>query len=132
MKRIGASEGLLYGSLTRSIIGCAFDVINELGHGFLESVYENALILALEDTGLTVESQKAIDVSFRGRTVGNFYADLMVEDKVIVELKAVSTLTPEHNAQVINYLNATGIRVGLLINFGKQRLQYKRLTPSNT
>ncbi len=132
MKRIGASEGLLYGSLTRSIIGCAFDVINELGHGFLESVYENALILALEDTGLTVESQKAIDVSFRGRTVGNFYADLMVEDKVIVELKAVSTLTPEHNAQVINYLNATGIRVGLLINFGNQRLQYKRLTPSNT
>ena len=132
MKRIGASEGLLYGSLTRSIIGCAFDVINELGHGFLESVYENALILALEDAGLTVESQKAIDVRFRGRTVGNFYADLMVEDKVIVELKAVSTLTPEHNAQVINYLNATGIRVGLLINFGNQRLQYKRLTPSNT
>ena len=80
MKRIGASGGLLYGSLTRSIIGCTFDVINELGHGFLESVYENALILALEDTGLTVESQKAIDVSFRGRTVGNFYADLMVED----------------------------------------------------
>ena len=86
----------------------------------------------LKDAGLTVESQKAIDVRFRGRTVGNLYADLMVEDKVIVELKAVSTLTPEHNAQVINYLNATGIRVGLLINFGNQRLQYKRLTPSNT
>ena len=119
---------MLYGSLTRSIIGCAFEVINELGVGFLESVYENALRLALEDAGIAVESQKAIDVSFRGRTVGNFYADLMVEDKVIVELKAVSSLVPEHSAQVINYLNATGIEVGLLINSGNPRLQYKRFT----
>ena len=126
--RIRTSEKLLYGSLTRSIIGCAFEVINELGVGFLESVYENALMLALEDAGIAVESQKAIDVNFRGRAVGNFFADLLVEDKVIVELKAVSTLAPEHSAQVINYLNATGIEVGLLINFGNPRLQYKRFT----
>ncbi len=126
--RIRTSEKLLYGSLTRSIIGCAFEVINELGVGFLESVYENALMLALEDAGIAVESQKAIDVSFRGRAVGNFFADLLIEDKVIVELKAVSTLAPEHSAQVINYLNATGIEVGLLINFGNPRLQYKRFT----
>ena len=119
---------MLYGDLTRSIIGCSFDVINELGDGFLESVYENALVVALEDAGLTVESQKAIDVNFRGRVVGNFYADLIVEDKVIVELKAVSSLAPEHSAQLINYLNATGFQVGLLINFGNPKLQYKRLT----
>ena len=126
--RIRTSEGLLYGKLTRSVIGCSFDVINELGDGFLESVYENALVVALEDAGLSVESQKAIDVNFRGRVVGNFYADLIVEDKVIVELKAVSSLAPEHSAQLINYLNATGFQVGLLINFGNPKLQYKRLT----
>lgn len=126
--RIRTSERLLYGELTRSIIGSAFDVINELGDGFLESVYENALVVALEDAGLSVESQKAIDVNFRGRVVGNFYADLIVEDKVIVELKAVSSLAPEHSAQLINYLNATGFQVGLLINFGNPKLQYKRLT----
>ena len=128
MGRIRASERLLYGKLTRSVIGCSFDVINELGDGFLESVYENALVVALEDAGISVESQKAIDVNFRGRVVGSFYADLIVEDKVIVELKAVSSLAPEHSAQLINYLNATGFQVGLLINFGNPKLQYKRLT----
>ena len=126
--RIRTSGGLLYGDLTRSIIGCAFDVINELGDGFLESVYEKALMVALEDAGIAVESQKAIDVNFRGRIVGNFCADLIVEDKVIVELKTVSSLAPEHSAQVINYLNATGFQVGLLLNFGNPKLQYKRFT----
>ena len=119
---------LLYGTLTRSIIGCAFEVMNELGDGFLESVYESALIVALEDAGITVESQKAIDVNFRGQVIGNFYADLVVDNKVIVELKAVSALTRSHQAQVINYLNATGFQVGLLINFGNPRLEYKRFT----
>ena len=131
MNRIGARERLLYGDITRSIIGCAFDVINELGHGFLESVYENALMIVLDSSGFSVESQKAINVRFRGRSVGVYYADLIVEDKVLVELKAVSNLMPVHYAQVINYLNATGIEVGLLINFGSPRLQYKRFTPTN-
>ena len=132
MKRIGACDRMLHRELTRSILGCAFDVINELGHGFLEAVYENALMVALEDKGLSAESQKAIGVRFRGRPVGIYYADLIVEGKVLVELKAVSNLMPEHSAQVINYLNATGIKVGLLINFGNPRLQYKRFTPTKS
>ena len=123
---------MLHRELTRSILGCAFEVINDLGHGSLEAVYENALMVALEDKGLSAESQKAIGVRFRGRPVGIYYADLIVEDKVLVELKAVSNLSPEHSAQVINYLNATGIKVGLLINFGNPRLQYKRLTPTTS
>jgi len=119
---------LLYSELTRSIIGCAFDVINELGAGFLESVYENAMLIALASAGHAVESQRAVTVHFRGQSVGDFYADLLVEQKVLVELKAVKAIAPEHEAQVINYLNATGIQVGLLINFGKPRLEFKRFT----
>lgn len=121
-------RNMLYASLTHTIIGCAFEVSNDLGHGFLESVYENAMIIALEEAGISVESQKPIDVSFRGRIVGNFFADLFVENKVIVELKAVTALTPAHQAQVINYLNATGYQVGLLLNFGKPKLEHRRFT----
>ena len=117
--------------MTRQIIGCAFEVINDLGSGFLESVYEKAMMIALLDKGISVESQKPIAVRFRGRPVGNFYADLLVEGSVIVELKAVKALAPEHQAQVINYLNATGINVGLLINFGNPRLGFKRFTRSH-
>ena len=123
---------LLHGTLTHAVIGCAFEVANELGPGFLESVYENAMIVALEDAGISVESQKPIDVSFRGRVIGNFFADLLVEDKVIVELKAAASLTPAHQAQVINYLNATGYQVGLLLNFGKPKLEHRRFTRTRT
>ncbi len=119
---------LLYEEVTGAIIGCAFEVINELGAGFLESVYEKALHLALQQKGLAVVAQKPIDVAFRGNTVGQFYADLLVDERVMVEVKAVKALAPEHSAQVINYLKATGIEVGLLINFGSPRLEYKRLT----
>ena len=114
--------------LTKTIIGCAFAVINELGSGFLESVYHNALRLALEQKGLSVASEHPITVMFRGQSVGQFYADLFVNNTVIVELKAVKALLPEHSAQVINYLKATGIDVALLINFGNPKLEYKRLT----
>ncbi len=116
--------------ITKQIIGCAFEVINELGAGFLESVYEKSLLLALRQKGLSAVSQHPITVRFRGQSVGDFFTDLLVEDKVIVELKAVKAITPEHQAQVINYLNATGIEVGLLINFGNQKLEYKRFTRS--
>ena len=106
----------------------AFDVINELGAGFLESVYEKALLLALRQKGLTAVAQHPIEVIFRGHCVGDFYADLLVEGSVIVELKAVKALTPEHEAQVINDLNATGVEVGLLLNFGGAKLQFKRFS----
>ena len=121
----------LHQELTRQIIGCAFEVINDLGSGFLESVYEKAMLVALADVGLSVESQKPIGVRFRGKPVGSFYADLFVEERVIVELKAVKALLPEHQAQVINYLNATGVSVGLLINFGNPKLEFRRFTRSN-
>ena len=119
---------MILSELTGKIIGCAFDVSNELGVGFLESVYENAMAIALSDTGIPVRSQAPISVRFRGRPVGDFYADLLVDEKVIVELKAIPSLTPQNEAQIINYLNATGIPVGLLINFGNPKLQYRRFT----
>ena len=116
--------------ITKVIIGCAFEVINELGAGFLESVYEHAMFIALEQQGLSSQAQHSTKVMFRGKCVGDFFADLLVEKKVIVELKAVKAIAPEHQAQIINYLNATGIEVGLLINFGNPKLEYKRFTRS--
>jgi GxxExxY protein len=115
-----------YERITEQILGCAFEVINELGAGFLESVYEKALTIALKDKGFSVMNQYPINVYFRNKVVGEFYADLFVDNKVIVELKAVKTILPEHKAQVINYLKGTGIEVGLLINFGHQKLEYHR------
>jgi len=120
--------GLKHEQITKCVIGCAFEVINELGAGFLESVYENALLLALRQKGLSAISQYPVKVMFRGECVGDFYTDIFVEEKVIVELKAVKAIAPEHQAQIINYLNATGIEVGLLINFGNPKLEYKRFT----
>ena len=123
-------KGLKHEQITKAVIGCAFEVINELGGGFLESVYERALLLALRQKGLSAVSQHPVRVLFRGECVGDFFVDIFVQRKVIVELKAVKSLAPEHQAQVINYLKATGIEVGLLINFGNPKLEYKRLTRS--
>jgi GxxExxY protein len=129
MERIEpASFGLQFSDLTGSIIGSAFEVINELGAGFLESIYEKSLAIALLQKGIQVQCQHPIHVYFRDQIVGEFYADLLVEGKVIVELKAVKEIAPAHQAQTINYLKATGIEVGLLINFGGPKLEYRRLT----
>lgn len=124
----GDAANWKHADVTRAILKCAFAVASELGAGFLESVYERALEQALHEEGLFVERQTPIAVRFRGQIVGEFYADLLVEHCVIVELKAVQALLREHKAQVINYLQATRIEVGLLINFGKPRLEYRRLT----
>ena len=117
----------LHEELTYKILEACFEVSKELGSGFLESIYQNALLIALQDKGIKVISQYPLRVVFRNQDVGNYYADFFVEDKVILETKAVTALTPEHQAQVINYLKATGINVGLLVNFGKSKLEYKRL-----
>jgi GxxExxY protein len=127
-KQDGQDMGLKHEEITKTIIGCAFEVINELGTGFLESVYEKALLLALRQKSLSAIAQHPVKVMFRNECVGDFYADLFVAGKVIVELKAAKAIAPEHQAQVINYLNATGIEVGLLINFGNPKLEYKRFT----
>ncbi len=113
--------------VTEKIIGIAYEVINELGVGFLESVYEGALCLALQQVGLQVECQVNLEVMFRGAVVGKYVADVIVNGAVLVELKAVRSLLPEHQAQVINYLKATKIKTGLLINFGNRKLEIKRL-----
>jgi GxxExxY protein len=117
---------MLYEDLTAKALEACFEVSKELGSGFLETVYERALLVALQEKGLAVKAQFPLSVQFRGHTVGEFYADILIEGKVIVELKAVRALTPDHYAQLINYLNATGIDVGLLVNFGNPKLQYKR------
>lgn len=118
---------LPYQDITHKIIGCCFEVINELGAGFIESVYENALLIELQEKGLHAEAQVPLNVFFRKQNVGHFISDIIVEGVVLLELKAVKKLLPEHQAQVINYLKATGLEVGLLINFGSAKLEYKRL-----
>ena len=127
MKTSSNPKTFLHAEITEKILKAAFEVSKELGSGFLESVYKNAMVIALRAKGLKVETERSISVMFRGQQVGQFYADLFVEDKVIVELKAVSALAPEHSAQTINYLKATGIEVGLLVNFGRPKIEYKRL-----
>ncbi len=105
-------------ALTKKIIGCAFKVHNTLGAGFLEKVYENALRIELLKLGLAVKQQEPIKVYYEGQVVGDFYADLWVENRVIIELKAVRALSKEHEVQLVNYLTATGVDTGLLLNFG--------------
>ncbi len=111
--------------LTETIIGCAFKVHNALDHGFLEKVYENAMRIELAKCGLKVKQQEPIMVYYDEQVVGEFYADLWVEDCVIVELKAVRSLDKAYEVQLVNYLTATGISTGLLSNFGPS-VQVKR------
>lgn len=111
--------------LTRRIIGCAYTVHNTLGPGFLEKVYENALRIELEKQGLTVKQQEPINVTYDGQVVGEYYADLWVAGRILIELKAVQTLVKEHEVKLVNYLTATSIDNGLLLNFGSS-VQVKR------
>ena len=124
-------QELKYRELTGQIIRVFYDVYNELGHGFLESVYQKSLRLALRSSGLNVCWPIAIPVWFRGQEVGHFEADMLVEKCVLLELKAVRTLEGSHQAQLLNYLRATDIEVGLLLNFGT-RPEFKRLLFDNS
>jgi len=115
-----------YIEMTEQILACAFEVSNELGIGFLESVYENALALVLRQKGLLVGQQVSLPVSFRGESVGQYFIDLLVEDTVILELKAAKSLIPEYEMQILNYLRASFKPVGFLLNFGTPKLEYRR------
>lgn len=113
--------------LTGKIIGCAFEVQNNLGCGFLEKVYQKALLYELQANGLTVETQKSLKIVYKDQNIGTYLADLIVEGKIIVELKTVEFLTKVHMAQTLNYLKASGYEVGLILNFARPKLEYKRV-----
>src|SRR5262249_33827811 len=122
----------LHAELTRAIIGAAYEVHGELGNGFLERVYATALRNELYSKGIPVIAEAPIQVIYKGEAVGSYYADLLVDGRVICEIKAVKRLLPEHEAQLLHYLKSTAIRVGLLLNFGSDRVQVKRMVFGST
>ena len=122
-----ASKPLKHGDLTDKIIGAFYKVYNRLGHGFLEKVYENALVLELRKQGLSVRQQSPIHVYYENELIGEYFADLIVDDKVIVELKAAEAIDEAHLAQLTNYLKATRQEVGLLLNFGTEPVFMRRI-----
>ena len=130
MNNSPTNEQFRHVDLTKKIIGCFYDVYNELGFGFIESVYEKSLCIALRAVGLEVHQQIAIPVWFRGTQVGDFDADIMVNRLVLLELKTARAIDPSHLGQLMNYLKATEIEVGLLLNFGP-KAELKRLVFGN-
>jgi GxxExxY protein len=120
-----------YGDITKKINGCFFMVYNKLGYGFLEKVYENAMRIELNKAGLSVVQQKPIQVWYENELVGEYFADLVVNDLVILELKATANFSKEHEAQLLNYLKATPYEVGLLLNFGPQPQHVRRVFDNN-
>jgi GxxExxY protein len=125
------SRGLKHEELTGRVLKVFYEVYNELGHGFLESIYQRAMAVALSSVGLRIGEQLPIAVFFRGQQIGAFAADLIVDGVVIVELKAARSLEPAHEAQLLNYLRATEMEVGMLLNFGPEP-QFKRLVFENS
>ncbi|MEX0785184.1 MAG: GxxExxY protein [Dehalococcoidia bacterium] len=123
----GREDEYPHRELTRAIIAAAFEVHNQLGGGFLEKVYEKALVLELEARGLAVRAQAPIDVRYKDAIVGEYFADLFINEAVICEIKAGQAISPAHQAQLLNYLKATGMKLGLLINFSPSRVDVKRM-----
>ncbi|OHB79754.1 MAG: GxxExxY protein [Planctomycetes bacterium RBG_16_55_9] len=121
------NEIIIHKDLSYKIIELALEVHNELGCGFLEKVYENALMMLLERENILAKQQAQADVYFQGKVIGQYFADILVDNKIILELKTVNAITDVHKAQVLNYLRATGLKLGLILNFAKPRLEYKRL-----
>lgn len=118
---------LLHKDISFQIIAAVYEVHNVLGFGFLETVYQKALEKELRSRGLKAEAQKEIRVKYKDEDIGSYYADLIVNDEIILELKAVENLTKAHESQLLNYLKGTGLRLGFLINFGKGKAIYKRM-----
>jgi len=124
---MGENVNIIYKELSYKIIELALEVHNELGCGFLEKVYENALMLLFEKEKIPAKQQAPANVYFQEKVVGEYFADILIDNKVILELKTVDVISNIHIAQVINYLRATGIKLGLILNFGKPKFEYKRL-----
>ena len=126
-KRKIESDKIVYRELSYKIVGIAMTVHNELGYGFLEKVYENAMMILFRRDGITTQQQYPIKVQVHGEIVGDYYADILVEDKFILELKSTDQIVNVHKAQALNYLKATGIKLALILNFCKEKLEYERL-----
>jgi GxxExxY protein len=120
-------DEILYKDLSYKIVGLAMKVHSKLGHGFLEKVYENGLMVLFRREGIEAKQQVPITVYFEEEVVGNYYADILVEDKVILEIKSVENIIDAHIAQTLNYLKATGLRLAIILNFSKEKLEYKRI-----
>jgi len=118
---------IIYKELSFQLMSAVFEVHKVLGPGFLEKVYENALVKEFAIRSIPVETQKEIAVAYKGDNIGRYYADILVDGKIIIELKAIDKLSPLHKAQLLNYLKATGIKLGYLINMGGKSVEYKRL-----
>ena len=126
MSRMSTNKSILHKDLSYEVMAAVYEVHNVLGSGFLEKVYENALLEELTLRGIGAVSQEELSVSYKGKQVGQYFTDIVGEDQVLLELKSIETLNRAHEAQILNYLKATGLRLGILINFGKDRVEYKR------
>ena len=121
-------DNLIYKEESYKIVGACFEVHKELGQGFLEAVYQEALAIEFKNKNIPFEKEKELEITYKGKKLfKKYYADFVCFDKIIIELKALSKLTTEHEAQVLNYLKATGFKLGILVNFGSSSLEYRRL-----
>jgi len=118
---------IIYKELSYKIVGLAMEVHRELGYGFLEKVYENALMILFDEKGIKAEQQKSIKVSFKNKIVGEYIADIVIEGSIIIELKCVSKISPVHKAQLANYLKSTGLKLGIIINFNNEKIEFERV-----
>ena len=123
-----AGEKVIYADLSYKIMNAVFEVHNQLGPGFTESIYERALVVELENRNIAFEAQKEIEIVYKEQKLGKYRLDLLVEGKIIVELKAVASLNDLFKQQLLSYLRATDLKLGILVNFGEERVQYIRIT----
>ncbi len=121
------NTNIIYRDLSYQIMSAIFEVHKTLGPGFVEPVYEKALLLELTSRGMNVDVQRVFDLTYKGKKIGNHRLDLVVEDKIVVELKTVERFAPHHTAQLLSYLKASGYRLGILVNFSKAKIEYRRV-----
>ena len=120
-------EKIIFKELSYKVVGLAMEVHKKLGYGFLEKVYENAMMILLEKEGIHAEQQVPISVYFEGEIVGEYFADILVDDKIVLELKVSDNIADSHRAQMLNYLKAIDLTLGIIVNFGRKKLEYERI-----